>query len=111
MKQKIRLTEGDLHRIIRKHIRHILRESADSVSSQPFDGDSSVSGEEDEAFWNKVRPYRLKGSRDYSSIGFLNMMRDRIDTAKYQKDGMQGLLDDLMELIDDCEEKVRKEAN
>ena len=38
-------------------------------------------------------------------------MRDRIDTAKYQKNGMQGLLEDLMELIDDCEEKVRKEAN
>ena len=111
MKQKIRLTEGDLHRIIRKHIRHILRESADSVSPQPFDGDSSVSEEEDAAFWDKVRPYRLKGSRDYSSIGFLDKMRDRIYSAEFREDGMKGLLDDLMELIDDCEEKIRKEAN
>ena len=38
-------------------------------------------------------------------------MRDRIYSAEFREDGMKGLLDDLMELIDDCEEKIRKEAN
>lgn len=110
MKKRIRLTEGDLHSIIRQQVRNILRENVDSVSPQPFDGDSSVVGQEDTAFMDKIRPFRLK-SRDLSAIGFLNKMRDRIDTARYRNDGMQGLLDDLEELIDACEEKVRKEAN
>ena len=110
MKKRIRLTEGDLHSIIRQQVRNILRESVDFVSPQPFDGDSSCVGQEDTAFMDEIRPFRLQ-SRDLSAIGFLNKMRDRVDTARYRKDGMQGLLDDLEELIDACEEKVRKEAN
>lgn len=79
MKKRIRLTEGDLHSIIRQQVRNILRESVDSVSPQPFDGDSSCVGQEDTAFMDEIRPFRLQ-SRDLSAIGFLNKMRDRVDT-------------------------------
>ncbi len=108
MKQKVRLTEGDLHRIIRKSVINILRESSDSISPDPFGGE--VYGvEEDPAILDKFRPHRLK-STNWSVTGYLHLMQDRLDTARHNKaNGMQGFFEDMEVLIDKCEELYRKE--
>ena len=62
-KRRIRLAETQLHHLIKESVRKVLMESADSVSQQPFDGDSSYSPSEEELkrsdeFHRRTHPWR-----------------------------------------------------
>lgn len=65
MKQRIRLTESDLHKVIKESVRRVLKESIDSVNIDPYgtDAESYHSPSDDEikkaeAFDKKYRTWR-----------------------------------------------------
>lgn len=61
MKRRIRLTESDLHRVIKESVKKVFMESIDSVSPDPFGtfADSYHSqSKEDAMFLNKNCPWR-----------------------------------------------------
>ena len=62
-KQPIRLTESQLRQIVNESVKRVVKESRDSVETQPFDGDSTYfSSEEDirkgEENERKYHPWR-----------------------------------------------------
>lgn len=61
MRRRIRLTEGDLRRIVSKSVKRVLRESIDSVSPDPFGTNTDEYHEQsqkDAMFFDKLYPWR-----------------------------------------------------
>lgn len=109
-KKLIKLTEADLHKIVKQSVNRVLREAVDSVSPDPFgtSADSFHEPTNDEIReFNRRRPYHSKTS-GLSSIGLLHKMQERITIAQMNSEnGMQGLLEDLEDLINACEKQIR----
>lgn len=59
-RNKVRLTESQLHQVIKKSVSKVLKESSDSVATQPFgrDEDMMYGGDNNDSFFRKHHPWR-----------------------------------------------------
>ena len=104
-KKLIRLTESDLHRIIKQSVNKVLKESSDSVNAQPFgrpedtmfDGASGEEYRKGEEFMRKNHPWRYNiNCRDLASTIEMGMhLSDGFESGKYS---IRNFLSDLNDL-------------
>ena len=59
IKNRIRLTESQLHKVIKESVKRVLSESSDSVAPQPFGNDDYMDYvEPNDSFFKKHHPWR-----------------------------------------------------
>ena len=101
-KKKIRLTESQLHNLIKRSVKNVLLESSDSVSPQPYDGDSSYFPSEEELkrsdeFHKRTHPWRYMTEFKLNKLIELGYFsRDKFESGEWS---ITNFLSDLDKLV------------